>query len=463
MNPLDPPTGQADQPSATGGNPTQSAAQSAAEPGGEDTGAGLTGRRLGRYRVGEVLHDGPMSTLYRAVDVRLDRLVALKVISPLLAADEEFRARFVDEARNTSAIDHPHVVPVYDHDEIDEHLYLAMRYVDGPNLADLIAGHPLPLARVIALGAQVALALDAVHAHGLVHLDVKPANILITTAHQAHHPSGRPARGEHVYLADFGLTRRGATPAHTSTGAFLGSPAYAAPEHLRGQPVDAATDLYALGCVLHTALTGRAPFRGSVDDVIAGHLGLDRPPASLARTEHHPCPETGLALGPAADTVLARALAADPTDRPTSAGDLISELRNALIRDAQTHVPPPRPAPRRPAPPPTEPAAPQAPPRSAPSASAPSASAPSASATVLSRPGPGAPGPAEAGAGAPGSGSVHPDAVGRRLARPVAPMGGDPFTGGAPRSRPRNLHAVIAVTLGVLAVVLALSLALFLR
>jgi serine/threonine-protein kinase len=311
-----------------------------------------------------------------------------------------------------------------------------MRYVDGPNLADLIAGHPLPLARVIALGEQVAQALDAVHAHGLVHLDVKPANILITTAHQAHTAGcrpggGRSARGEHVYLADFGLTRRGATPAHTSTGAFLGSPAYAAPEHLRGQPVDTATDLYALGCVLHTALTGRAPFRGTVDDVIAGHLGADRPPASRARAAHDPYPEPGLTLGATADAVLARALAADPAERPSGADALVGELRAALVRDAQPSFPAPRPAPRRT--PPPEPAPPVSPaPRQAPAR----------------RPEPS------------GSGSVHPDAVSRRLARPVAPVSGDPFTHGAPRARPRNLHAVIAITIGVIAVLLALGLAL---
>jgi serine/threonine-protein kinase len=175
----------------------------------------LTGQRLGHFRVDGVIGRGGMSVLYRATDTRLGRRVALKVIDEALAADREFRERFVDEARNTSAVDHSHVVPLYDFDETDGHLYIAMRHVEGPDLASVIDGRPVAVARTLRLLGQVADALDAVHARGLVHLDVKPANVLVTT---------RESAGEHVYLADFGLTRRGATGHRTSGGDFLGSP-----------------------------------------------------------------------------------------------------------------------------------------------------------------------------------------------------------------------------------------------
>jgi serine/threonine-protein kinase len=270
----------------------------------------LTGQRLGHFRVDGVIGRGGMSVLYRATDTRLGRRVALKVIDEELAADREFRERFVDEARNTSAVDHSHVVPLYDFDETDGHLYIAMRHVDGPDLAAVIGGRPLTVARTLRLLGQVADALDAVHARGLVHLDVKPANVLVTT---------RESAGEHVYLADFGLTRRGATGHRTSGGDFLGSPTYAAPEHLRGEPVDARTDVYSLTCVLFTCLTGRAPYLGSVGEVIDGHLGGEVPSAA------------GLAgLDPRIDDVVHRGMDPDRPRRHDSAGAVIEAARGAL-------------------------------------------------------------------------------------------------------------------------------------
>ncbi|WP_433785876.1 serine/threonine-protein kinase [Actinomycetospora sp. CA-101289] len=270
----------------------------------------LTGQRLGHFRVDGVIGRGGMSVLYRATDTRLGRRVALKVIDEALAADREFRERFVDEARNTSAIDHSHVVPLYDFDETDGHLYIAMRHVEGPDLASIIDGRPLTVARTLRLLGQVADALDAVHARGLVHLDVKPANVLVTT---------RESAGEHVYLADFGLTRRGATGHRTSGGDFLGSPTYAAPEHLRGEPVDARTDVYSLTCVLFTCLTGRAPYLGSVTEVIDGHLGGDVPSvAELA------------GLDPRIDEVVHRGMDPDRPRRHESASAVIQAARGAL-------------------------------------------------------------------------------------------------------------------------------------
>lgn len=172
----------------------------------------LVGRRLGHYRVDGVIGRGGMSTMYRATDVRLGRTVALKIMATDLADDAEFRERFVDEARNTSAIDHPHIVPLYDFGDLDGSLFLAMRYVEGDDLAALIANGPLAPRRAMTLLGQVGEALDVLHARKLVHLDVKPANVLVTKRESA----GR----EHVYLADFGLTPPlGTAPAQvTSSG-----------------------------------------------------------------------------------------------------------------------------------------------------------------------------------------------------------------------------------------------------
>src|SRR5919198_1958332 len=228
----------------------------------------LTGRRLGHYRIDGVLGKGGMSVMYKATDIRLGRKVALKVIAEHLTEDPEFRERFVDEARNTSAIDHANVVPLYDFGEVDGLLYIAMRLVDGSDLASLIKDGPLAPERALALLGQVAEALDNLHERGLVHLDLKPANVLVTSRESVH---------EHVYLADFGLTRRGATGHRTRGGDFLGSPTYAAPEHLRGEPVDARTDAYSLACVLFACLSGRPPFQGQVPEVIQGHLNREPP------------------------------------------------------------------------------------------------------------------------------------------------------------------------------------------
>jgi serine/threonine protein kinase len=282
----------------------------------------LTGRRLGHYRIDGVIGRGGMSVMYRATDMRLGRKVALKVIGDQLAADPEFRERFVDEARNTSAIDHAHVVPLYDFDEVNGQLYIAMRYVEGSDLASLIKDGPLSSQRTLTLLGQVAEALDALHGRGLVHLDVKPANVLVTPKENIG--------GEHVYLADFGLTRRGATGHRTRSGDFLGSPTYAAPEHLRGEPVDARTDQYSLTCVLFTCLTGRPPFPGKVPEVIAGHLGSE-PPAL-----------TPLVLLPAGiDDVVRRGMSKDPARRYGNCRELLAAARLALTAPVEPRIQPP--------------------------------------------------------------------------------------------------------------------------
>ncbi|MFI9010359.1 serine/threonine-protein kinase [Actinosynnema sp. NPDC053489] len=275
----------------------------------------LSGRRLGHYRIDGVLGRGGMSVTYKATDVRLGRKVALKVIGEHLTADAEFRERFVDEARNTSAIDHANIVPLYDFDEVDGLLYIAMRLVDGQDLASHIKDGPLSPQRTLALLGQVAEALDMLHGKGLVHLDVKPANVLVTT---------KEAANEHVYLADFGLTRRGATGHRTRTGDFLGSPTYAAPEHLRGEPLDGRTDQYALACMVFACLSGRPPFQGGVQDVIQGHLGSEIPSLTAL-----------VSLPPAIDDVLRKGTAKDPSQRYGSCVELIAAARAALSGAAQ--------------------------------------------------------------------------------------------------------------------------------
>jgi len=282
----------------------------------------LTGRRLGHYRVDGVIGKGGMAVMYRATDVRLGRKVALKVIAGHLSEDAEFRERFVDEARNTSAIDHSHVVPLYDFGEVDGLLYIAMRFVDGPDLASLVKDGPISPARTLILLGQVADALELLAGRGLVHLDVKPANVLVT--------SRESAGVEHVYLADFGLTRRGATGHRTSSGDFLGSPTYAAPEHLRGEPVDPRTDQYALACVMFACLTGRPPFRGTVPEVIQGHLAGEVPAVS------------SLVMLPAAiDDVVRRGMAKDPRARYRNCRELMAAARTALMSVARPGSPPP--------------------------------------------------------------------------------------------------------------------------
>lgn len=283
-----------------------------------DVSGDLTGRQLGNYRIDGVLGRGGMSVLYEATDVRLGRRVALKIIGENAGADSEFRDRFVDEARNTSAVDHANIVPLYDFGELDGLLYIAMRYVDGVDLAGLGGAGPMDPVRVVGLLDQVADALDTLHRDGLVHLDVKPANVLVTSRQRARD------RLEHVYLADFGLTERGAATRTSRGGDFLGSPTYAAPEHLRGEQLDGRTDQYALACMLYSCLAGRPPFTGDVQTVIAGHLNREPPSLSIAVPD----------LGDRIDVVLRKGMAKRPHDRYAGCVELIAAARTALTGES---------------------------------------------------------------------------------------------------------------------------------
>ena len=197
------------------------------------------GTEVSRYRVEELVARGGMGLVYRARDVRLDRQVALKVLSPELSGDDRFRERFVRESRLTAAVDHPHVIPVYEADEWNGLLYLAMRFVRGVDLHTVLAtSGRLDAETAVPLLIQAGDALDAAHEIGLVHRDVKPGNFMLAGAQ-----AGRVPPGTHVYLTDFGLTKRATSVSGlTRTGQFLGSLHYVAPEQIRGEEVDARTD-----------------------------------------------------------------------------------------------------------------------------------------------------------------------------------------------------------------------------
>ena len=211
-------------------------------------------------------------------DLDLDRIVALKVIAPALADDPDFRARFVAESKAAASIEHPHVIPVYYAGEREGVLFIVMRYVDGPDLRALVrAEGTLDPERAAQIVAQVGGALDAAHAHGLVHRDVKPANVLLGAE-------------DHAYLTDFGLTKREASTGAglSRPGGWVGTLGFVAPEQIRGERVDARTDVYALGCVLVHALTGGAPYiRDSDEATLWAHLNapppVDRVPPEFAR------------------------------------------------------------------------------------------------------------------------------------------------------------------------------------
>ena len=272
------------------------------------------GSRIAGYRLEEQIGEGGMAVVFRARDERLHRQVALKILSPTMAADEEFRRRFIRESRSAAAVDDPHIVPVFEAGEANGVLFIAMRYVPGGDVGTLVRRlGPLPGARAAAIVSAVASALDAAHAAGLVHRDVKPANMLV---------DARPGRPDHVYLSDFGLTKGSwSSTSLTATGHFMGTLDYSAPEQIRGQQVDARTDEYALACVAFVLLSGQPPFhRNDAMAVMYAHLSV--PPPTL--TSLRP------GLPPEVDDIMQRALAKAPEDRYPSCGEFADALRIAL-------------------------------------------------------------------------------------------------------------------------------------
>jgi protein kinase-like protein len=270
------------------------------------------GSAFAGYRIVSVIDRGGMGVVYKAIDVDLERTVALKIIAPEHTQDTTAVARFKAEARLAASLEHPNIVPVHRGGEENGVLYLAMRFVPGTNLRHVVDRGPMSLPRIARIMTDIADALDAAHALGLVHRDVKPANILV---------SGRPDH-EHVYLTDFGLTKRlGSAGALTRTGSWVGTPDYVAPEQIQGRAVDCRADIYSLGCVLYEMLTGHVAYPKDTDVAkLWAHVSDPPPMPSTERPE----------LVPAFDETLARATAKDPADRYESAGDMATAVRHAV-------------------------------------------------------------------------------------------------------------------------------------
>ena len=283
----------------------------------EDFAVRLAGFRAGSlvagYRLEAQIGAGGMAVVFQARDERLGRLVALKILDPALAEDGEFRRRFIAESRAAALVDDPHIIPVYEAGEAEGVLFIAMRFVKGGDLRGVLHREgALAPGRVAAFISPVASALDAAHAAGLVHRDVKPANILVDSG------ADRP---DHVYLSDFGVSKGAMSSAATGTGQFLGTPDYSAPEQIQGLAVDGRADQYALACLAYQLLTGVVPFeRHEGLAVIYAHLS--EPPPSLGSRRP--------GLPGAADQVLARGLAKAPEKRYGSCWDFADALRQAL-------------------------------------------------------------------------------------------------------------------------------------
>jgi serine/threonine protein kinase len=273
------------------------------------------------YRIVSLIGRGGMGVVYEAVQLTLQRPVALKLIDPAHADDEEFRARFVRESHVAASLEHPHVIPVYEAREDGGLLFIAMRLVRGPSLADLLAAEaPLAPARAVELVSEIASALGAAHARGLVHRDVKPANVLLHDR-------------DHAYLTDFGVSRELDAEGLTGIGERLGTVDYMAPEQCRGERVGPAADVYSLGCVLYEAVTARVPYpAGSEAERIAAHLHEPPPSASTQ------WPSVPLAL----DAVIIQALAKDPARRFASADALALAASRAVgVEPSPTRPQPP--------------------------------------------------------------------------------------------------------------------------
>lgn len=267
----------------------------------------VEGTPFGRYRLLDLLGAGAMGEVHRAYDTGTDRLVAVKVLAREFAHDAVYRKRFQREAQVAARLAEPHIVPIHDFGEIDGRLFLDMRLVQAPNLAELLAERDrLEVGEAVEVIAQIAAALDAAHAEGLVHRDVKPSNILVT-------PKG------FAYLIDFGIARSDEDTTVTTTGAVIGTFAYMAPERLADDESDTRSDVYSLACVLYECLVGAKPYRGeSMQRQIAAHLN-DEPP--LPSNSGVPRPF---------DAVIAKGMAKYPRDRYETAGELAAAARAAL-------------------------------------------------------------------------------------------------------------------------------------
>lgn len=286
------------------------------------------GMTFGKYNLTRLLGKGGGGAVYEAFDTGKQRTVAVKILADELSTNPTFRTRFQRESQAAAILQEPHVIPIHDWGEIDGSLYIEMRLVQGQTLLELIANGPLTPARAVAIISQVAAALDAAHAEGLIHRDIKPQNIIVTAA-------------DFVYLVDFGIAEGRGDPRLTTVGTQIGTLNYMAPERLRNEVATPAVDVYSLACVLYESLTADAPFAGdSLEHVVAAHLALPPPRPTAAN------PRIPTAL----DNVVARGMAKHPDDRYGSAGALARAAQRALgsggeitdpiaaADDAWTHV-----------------------------------------------------------------------------------------------------------------------------
>jgi serine/threonine protein kinase, bacterial len=275
------------------------------------------GLRFGPYQLRRLLGRGGMGEVYEAEDTRKHRVVALKLISRQFSTDAVFRARMQREADTAGRLTEPHIVPIHDYGDIDGQFYVEMRMIEGASLRTLLTHYgPLPPARTVAIVRQIAAALDAAHANGVTHRDVKPENILITNE-------------DFAYLVDFGIARAATDPGLTQNGIALGTYNYMAPERFTGDEVTYRSDIYALACVLGECLTGAPPYRAdSVERLIAAHLLEPAPRPSQLRPGRIP---------PTLDPVIGKGMAKNPTERYFTAGDLADAAHDALTVPEQRH------------------------------------------------------------------------------------------------------------------------------
>jgi hypothetical protein len=278
----------------------------------------LVGMDFAGYRLRAVLGRGGMSIVYQAENPRLRNVIALKVLAPELANDQIFRTRFREESQIAASLNHPNVIPIHDFGSSNGLLYIAMRYVSGTDLRRLIAEHRrLAPDTAIHLLEQAARALDTAHRRGLVHRDIKPGNLLI-----AQSGSGDEMDPEHVYLADFGITKYvGRRTGLTAAGMLIGTVHYTSPEQIQELTVLGTADQYSLGCVLYECLTGQAPFeKRSNEAIMWAHVNERPAPPTLLRPD----------LPPVIDEVIARVLAKDPNERYTNCREFIASARAAI-------------------------------------------------------------------------------------------------------------------------------------
>jgi serine/threonine protein kinase len=268
----------------------------------------LVGGMFGKYEINRLLGEGGMGEVYEAYDTDKGRSVALKVLTDRYAQDETFRTRFLRESRVAATLQEPHVVPIHDWGEIDDNLYIDMRLVEGKTLHDLLKNGPLDPQRATDIVGQIATALDAAHAQGLIHRDVKPQNIIVTP-------------NDFAYLVDFGIAATGGDTQLTAVGYHIGSFDYMAPERFDDDEATPATDVYSLACVLYQVLTGAKPFPAhSAGQAIKAHTLSAAPRPS----------EVDAGIPATFDEVIARGMAKDPDDRYVSAGALGRAAKRAL-------------------------------------------------------------------------------------------------------------------------------------